>query len=511
MTSAGEKRAGGWRQWAQRVFGMDVRSLAVFRIFLGLTVLLDVLLRFPDAEAFYSDRGVFTRETSYRFLEQFSLSGWEWCCWSWNWLSGAVWWQQLLFGLEALGAIGLLLGWGTRMATVLVWMLVVSQHLRNPLVITSGDMLLKLMLFWSLFLPLDRVWSWSARKSGNTPGNVETWHVSIASAGFIMQVILMYFFTGVAKFNDIWFDGQAMDYVLRLELYITDFGRWMLQFPGLLKWVAWVTLLIELAGIWLLLCPWGNSAWRVLNLLAFWGFHLGIALCMSIGLFPLICLIAWLPLLPREAWTAVPIPQPASGKPSEWNRAKLIFGSLLIAATLWVNLSNLTKGPFSRTLPSLVAAGVQLLGLDQHFQMFGIPPNESPWFVYETRLANGEQRDIFRPGNELQLERPRDIAATFPGHSWRKLHQNLVDPRLESYRPALLDYAVRCWNGTHRETERVQSARLRCFIEKTGPAHNPVERWSRLWGSYRDPKSGAGTLFDQLDEQLEEGEMRVPY
>ncbi|MFO0265010.1 MAG: HTTM domain-containing protein, partial [Planctomycetota bacterium] len=192
MTSAGEKRAGGWRQWAQRVFGMDVRSLAVFRIFLGLTVLLDVLLRFPDAEAFYSDRGVFTRETSYRFLEQFSLSGWEWCCWSWNWLSGAVWWQQLLFGLEGLGAIGLLLGWGTRLATVLVWLLVVSKHLRNPLVITSGDMLLKLMLFWSLFLPLDRVWSWSARRRGNTPGNVETWHVSIATAGFIMQVILMY-------------------------------------------------------------------------------------------------------------------------------------------------------------------------------------------------------------------------------------------------------------------------------------------------------------------------------
>ncbi|MFO0261372.1 MAG: hypothetical protein ACK53V_07065, partial [Planctomycetota bacterium] len=131
--------------------------------------------------------------------------------------------------------------------------------------------------------------------------------------------------------------------------------------------------------------------------------------------------------------------------------------------------------------------------------MFGIPPNESPWFVYETRLASGEQRDIFRPGNELQLERPRDIAATFPGHNWRKLHQNLVDPRLESYRPALLEYAVRRWNGTHGEAERVQSARLRCFIEKTGPAHNPVERWSRLWGSYRDPKSGAGTLFDQLD------------
>ncbi|MFO0261779.1 MAG: hypothetical protein ACK53V_09150, partial [Planctomycetota bacterium] len=79
------------------------------------------------------------------------------------------------------------------------------------------------------------------------------------------------------------------------------------------------------------------------------------------------------------------------------------------------------------------------------------------------------------------------------------------------YRPALLEYAVLCWNWTHSETERVQSALLRCFIEKTGPAHNPVERWSRLWGSYRDPKSGAGTLFDELDEQLEDGKMRVPY
>lgn len=511
MTGKDEEPIGFWRAWAQRVFGMDVRSLAIFRIFLGLTVLLDVLLRYPDAEAFYSDRGLFDRAANQQFLRDFWPLGWEWCNWSWNWLSGSTAWQQGLFGLEAFAAICLLLGCWTRLATFVVWMLVASQQLRNPLVVTSGDTLLKLMLFWSMFLPLDRVWSVSAWRRQAGPANVATWHVSIASAGFILQVLLMYFFTGVAKFNDIWFGGQAMDYVLRLELYITDFGRWMLGFPLLLKWASWGTLLIELVGIWLLLCPWGNSGWRLFNLLAFWGLHLGIALCMSIGLFPLICLIAWLPLLPREAWTAVPIPRPESGKLSEWQRGCLIAGAVLIAATLWVNLSNLSHGPFSRTLPRILGAVVRTLGLDQHFQMFGIPPNQSPWFVYETRLNNGEKRDIFRPGNQLDLNRPENVAATFPGHNWRKLHQNLVDARLAAYRPALLEYAVRKWNEQHQEAEQVQAATLRCFIEKTGPNHNPLERSTQVWGSYRDPKRGAGTLFDELDEQLDGDKPGFPF
>lgn len=340
---------------------------------------------------------------------------------------------------------------------------------------------------------------------------IETWHVSVATAGFIIQVILMYFFTGVAKLNDIWFAGHAMDYVLRLELYITDFGRWMLNFPWALKAISWATLLIELLGIWLLLCPWRNSFWRVFNIVAYWGFHLGIALCMSIGLFPLICMIAWLPLLPREAWTADPVPQPSGRRLSEWQRLCLIAGGLVIATSLWVNLSNLSKGPFSGTLPALLRAGIRTLGLEQHFQMFGIPPNESPWFVYEARLKNGTKVDLFRADHQLELERPDDISSTFPGHNWRKLHQNLVDGRLVAYRPALLEYAVRKWNASHPEDEQVMSATLRCFVERTGPDYNPVERISQVWGTYQDARSGAGSLFDELDQRLEEGKGGVPF
>jgi hypothetical protein len=490
---------------------MDVRSLAMFRIFLALTILIDVLLRYPDAGAFYSDAGVYDRETNYRFIEEFGGKGWEWCSWSWNWISGSVGWQQALFLVEAVAALFLLIGFASRFSVFVIWMLVVSQHLRGPLVITSGDMLLKLMLFWSLFLPLDRVWSVAARRRHAAVQSSETWHVSIATAGFIIQVILMYFFTGVAKFNDIWFAGHAMDYVLRLELYITDFGRWMLNFPGLLKVASWGTLLIELLTVWLLLSPWRNSFWRVFNISAFWGFHLGIALCMSIGLFPLICMIAWLPLFPREAWTAQAIPLPSSKRLTEWQRLGVVAGGLVIATTLWVNLSNLGRGPFSGTLPAFLRAGIRAIGIEQHFQMFGIPPNESPWFVYEGRLKNGNKVDLFREGNRLELEKPADIAATFPGHNWRKLHQNLVDRRLEGYRPALLEYAVRKWNASHSEQEQIQSATLRCFIERTGPDYNPIERWSIVWGTYQDPRSGAGSLFDELDERLEEGKGGLLY
>ena len=47
--------------WLSDVFGIDTRSLAVFRIGLALTILLDLVLRAQDLGAHYTDAGVLPR------------------------------------------------------------------------------------------------------------------------------------------------------------------------------------------------------------------------------------------------------------------------------------------------------------------------------------------------------------------------------------------------------------------------------------------------------------------
>jgi hypothetical protein len=234
---------------------------------------------------------------------------------------------------------------------------------------------------------------------------------------------------------------------------------------------------------------------------------------MTIGLFPLICMIAWLPLLPREIWTIEPIGVPTNDKSQSTPTRRLfplignVICALLIGLVLWWNLSNMGNSPLTNTLPRPLEYAGRALGLDQHFQMFGIPPNESPWFVYDTRLKNGDKVDIFRPGGQLSLERPDDISATFPSHNWRKLHQNLVDPRLVEFRSTLLDYAVRRWNATHSDQEQVKSSRLICVIETTGPNFNPINRFTITWGAYQDADAGPGSLFDDFEERILKGDM----
>ena len=50
--------------WLSDVFGIDTRSLAVFRIGLALTILLDLVLRAQDLGAHYTDAGVLPRRCS---------------------------------------------------------------------------------------------------------------------------------------------------------------------------------------------------------------------------------------------------------------------------------------------------------------------------------------------------------------------------------------------------------------------------------------------------------------
>jgi hypothetical protein len=59
----------------------------------------------------------------------------------------------VLFAIAALVAIALLVGYRTRLATVLLALLA-SLQARNPTLIQGGDNLLLLLLFWGMFLPL---------------------------------------------------------------------------------------------------------------------------------------------------------------------------------------------------------------------------------------------------------------------------------------------------------------------------------------------------------------------
>src|SRR5262249_35841222 len=135
-----------------------------------------------------------------------------------------------LFGLSTVAALAMLVGFQTRVATVLSWYLLASLQARNPwLAAMGGDRLLRIFLFWGCLLPLDARFSIDAardprlRETGNR-------YESIAGAALLVQVALVYFATGWLKKTSRWLDGTAVFYVLHLDYYATSFGVWLREY-----------------------------------------------------------------------------------------------------------------------------------------------------------------------------------------------------------------------------------------------------------------------------------------
>jgi len=279
-----------WREKCNELCGIDIRSLALFRMGLALVLLGDVYIRLQDITVHYSDWGVLPRDlliAKVGDIWHFSL----------HLINGSAQFQLFLFILSALCAFALLCGYRTRLATILSWLLLISVHSRNPLILQGGDTALRLLLFWAMFLPLGSCWSIDSWKSHEKTG---TQIVSVASLALLLQVCFIYWFSALLKTDDSWrLDGTAIWYALNIEQFSTTFGLSLLNHPTLLKILTFSTLYLEAFGPFLAFSPIWTGPLRFATALTFILFHLiGINLAMDLGHFVYVCTVAWLIFIP---------------------------------------------------------------------------------------------------------------------------------------------------------------------------------------------------------------------
>ena len=210
--------------WLSDVFGIDTRSLAVFRIGLALTILLDLVLRAQDLGAHYTDAGVLPR--ALLAAEVGSRIPWAPVLLNLNphFLFGGIG-QALVFVAAGATAVLLLVGWRTWWVTVASWILLASLHGRNPGVLNTGDVVLRMLLFWSMFLPLGARWSMdAARRSGWSPVRPRV-VVGGAAAALLLQVGFIYAFNALFKTGAAWTtDFTALEMALGGETWASAWG-----------------------------------------------------------------------------------------------------------------------------------------------------------------------------------------------------------------------------------------------------------------------------------------------
>jgi hypothetical protein len=281
---------GWWRTKVVEVFGADLRSLATFRIVLALLVLSDLTIRATDLTAHYTDAGVMPRSV---LIEQV-LNPWQL---SFNLMGGGVLFQALLLGVAAFAALGMLVGYRTRLMTFVAWALLFSLQIRNPLVNGAAVYLLRELMFWSILLPLGAYWSVDRARSALPRPSPH--FLSLATFGLFMQIAFVYWFSAALKSGPEWrVDHTALYYALSLDQLATPLGHFLLNFPTLLQAMTFGTFMLEAVGPIMLFCPFFTGPVRTGTALAFMSLHFGIWLTLDIGIFPWIsafCMVCFFP------------------------------------------------------------------------------------------------------------------------------------------------------------------------------------------------------------------------
>lgn len=434
----------------KRLFAIDLRSLALFRMGLGAILLADLAVRATSLVAHYTDTGLLPRS-----LATLSHSDRWWP--SLHMLSGEPSWQIALFCLAATVSVALLLGWRTRWATVISWILLISLQNRNHLVLNGGDGLLRMLLFWSMFLPLGARWSLDSRLLGDRRGRRLTGPTvsSVPAACLLLQVAIVYWMTAAFKWNDDWLGGLGVYYSLSYDAYARPLAAWLLQYPQLMGWLSVATVWWEAVGPVLAFSPIWTGPLRIAVCLGFVLFHLGIELTITVGCFSYIAAIAWAPFLPSKFWDFLqgrepPDVEPAA--PGRLARAGRIAGSAFLLVVLayivcW-NLRTLGVKPAQRIMSPAVRQVGYATGLAQRWNMFERKITADGWLVAVATLEEGPDIDLLT-GRPVDFEKPAVLAYQQPNHRWRKYLRNLAtETYAEPYRAGLCHYLADRWQAT---------------------------------------------------------------
>lgn len=472
----------------RKVFEFDYRSLAVFRISLGIFMLSDLLVRAQYLAAHYTDFGVLPRGPLIeKYLPYWRISV--------HMMSGAESVQAILFLIHAFFAFMMIVGYRTRLFTFLTWFMLISLQSRNYMVLQGGDVFIRVIFFIAIFLPLGQSLSMDRRlgRISRPKGRYKNWF-DASNILYFFQIAFVYWFTAWIKLSgeshEVWWNqARAVHDALLLDQFRQPFGDFLLSLP--MEWLRHLNRLVILGEVVIpifLFSPFLIPVSRIIAILGIVGLHLGLGAALALGPFPWIGCFAMLPFIPSEFWRAV-LPKkgfrelwrekhrirylsarrPSNATVQETQDASksisaeqkqgfmgrvLFVGKqiaiiyFLIIIFLW-NLGGVITT--SRELPGSNALAF-ILSIDQKWNMFSPPLRDDGWFVIPGTLTDGSQVDLFQEGKPVSWEKPERVADTFPTQRWRKYMMNLWLKDHSEQRLYYGKYLCRNWNERVKRT-----------------------------------------------------------
>ncbi len=280
------------RFWFEPV---STSSLAVFRIAFGLITFAWSISLLPEVSAFYTKNGIMPHQQPFGG----PLRG----AWGLLGIFPSKGFLLVLVVALIVASVCLTLGLFSQLAAAVVFLALMSFQRRNPFVVNSGDVLMRLLAFYLIFAPTSAALSLERflrnRKDFWTFPARAPWAMRLMQIQFSI-VYLVAVWTKVR--GTTWNNGTAVSYSLR----IADLERFPL--PSLITHSALIsnvlsfgTLALELS---LAILVW-NRKLRPWVLLAGLSLHLGIEYSIRVGFYGLTIMSMYLIWVPPERMEAV--------------------------------------------------------------------------------------------------------------------------------------------------------------------------------------------------------------
>ncbi|WP_433802069.1 HTTM domain-containing protein [Actinomycetospora sp. CA-084318] len=279
-----------WSGWERFFFTpTSTAPLAVFRIAFGLTVTAWTATQVPYLFTFYGPDGLLP--------EPPAIGPWQWGLLTTN---NTVIVLSVVFLATLLAGIALTVGSWPRVAAVVVLLGLMAFERRNPFVLNSGDVLLRVMAVYLVFAPSGESLSWDRWRRDREHFWEFPRRAPWALRMLQIQTSIIYLAAVWAKLQgDVWREGTALSFTLRmLDQLRAPSPDFVAQSGLLTEWLTFGTLLLELSIAVLVwhrrLRPWVLAAGVT--------FHLAIEVFIMVGFFSIGMWVLYLVFLSPD-WT----------------------------------------------------------------------------------------------------------------------------------------------------------------------------------------------------------------
>jgi len=284
------------RAWNRFFFEpVSARPLAVFRIVFGLLVLGYLALMIEEFDYWYTGTGLLQGREAQEAAQPLRFSPLQY-------VGDPITPRLVLAGTFA-AALGLVLGWRTRLMSLALYLGLLALYHRNIASSGGPDAVPVILAFHLMLCPSGAAYSLDARRAARRgevadEPQIGPWGLRLLQ----MQLCLIYFQSCVLKCQGAnWPDGSAVHYVLfNSEFNYVDLG-WLAAYPLLVNLMTHGAVLIEFAlAFWLWFRP--TRRWAILGGVLL---HAGIHPMLNVALFGDFMCATYLTFLDADELAAV--------------------------------------------------------------------------------------------------------------------------------------------------------------------------------------------------------------